>query len=408
MSAEARVFCLDVTRLIGRAGKAPLTGIDRVERAYLAHLIARGDPFLLACRTATGFLLVAPPAAPQVLRWIDDVDSLPPTGALARFLARTRRTPGLEAALRTIATRRVGQAGLIRHLAAGSRPVVWLTVGHANLTDRFMRDLGRVAGLSVVAMIHDTVPLDHPEWSGPRAPAEFAMKLECALGHARLILCPSGPVAAAVGARARAGGHRPTVVTAPLGVTPSRPAPGLLAPDLPRDRPYFVALGTIEPRKDHALLLDVWDRLHQMLPDAEVPRLFIVGRRGWRNEAVFRRLDTAPFMGRTVHELNGLPDGAVAALLVGAAALLAPSRAEGFGLPAAEAATLGVPVIASDLPVTREVVNDWPTYLPPGDIDGWAAAIAQMAVQAKDGPVRRAPAPIPCWDAHFNLVFSHF
>ena len=68
MSAEARPRFLDITRLVARAGAGPLTGIDRVERAYLAALIDRGDPFALICRTAFGFLIVAPEAAPKIGR----------------------------------------------------------------------------------------------------------------------------------------------------------------------------------------------------------------------------------------------------------------------------------------------------------------------------------------------------
>lgn len=405
MSAEARPVLLDITRLIGRAGAGPLTGIDRVERAYIRALTARRGPVGFICRTAVDFLVTTPDRAPKLLSWIDDAARLPDTSWLARTIARGRRTPALEAALRARSTACATHGRLARALAALGDPPVWLNVGHTNLEDRQMRALRRT-GARLVVMIHDTIPIDHPEWSGPRAPAEFGRRLEAALAHAGLILCPSTPVADAVRRRARAAGHLPELLVAPLGVAPAPPQPGLVPAGLPLDRPYFVALGTIEPRKDHGLLLDLWARFQAELPPGHIPRLFIVGRRGWRNEAVFRRLDSAPFVGSTVFELPDLPDGAASALLAGAAALLQPSRAEGFGLAAAEAAVLGVPVIASDLPVTREVLGSWPVYAPAGDMYAWKNAIITMARQAGGRQARPSPARLPGWEAHFNLVFS--
>ncbi|MDT9702392.1 glycosyltransferase, partial [Streptomyces sp. P17] len=92
-------------------------------------------------------------------------------------------------------------------------------------------------------------------------------------------------------------------------------------------RPRFVTLGTIEPRKNHALLLDVWDSL----PPPR-PQLVVIGRRGWADQALFARIAATP----DVAEFNTLDDGQVAAVLTGAQALLMPSFAEGFGLPLTE------------------------------------------------------------------------
>lgn len=403
MSAEARTIWLDITRLVGRAGRGPLTGIDRVERAWLDHLIRRDGPLRLVCRTAAGFLVLDRAAAPQVARWIDAPDSLPMPGLPDRAIAQALRSPALETALRGIAASRCRLGGLLRLISDSPAPV-WLSVGHTNLDARLLARLRQLPGLTLVAMIHDTIPLDHSGWSGPRAPAEFAQKLDAVLAHADLILCPSAFVADGLGRRK--GARAPDIAVVPLGVRPAAPRPDLVPPDLPRDRAWFVALGTIEPRKDHALLLDIWAHFHQTLPECEIPRLFILGRRGWRNEETFRRLGSLPFIGQTVFERGALPDGAVSALLSGAAGLLAPSRAEGFGLPAAEAAALGVRVIASDLAVTREILGDWPVYAPAGDLYAWANAIRTMARQAESGQARPAPAQVPGWDEHFNLVFS--
>lgn len=136
-----------------------------------------------------------------------------------------------------------------------------------------------------------------------------------------------------------------------------------------------------------------------------MPTLFIVGNRGWQNAEVFKRLDAKP---AGVIELNNLSDRAMAALLQGATALLFPSHAEGFGLPPVEAAAAEVPVLCSDLPVLREVLGSYPTYLSPTNLDAWEGAVLKMVRCAKE--IRRTNLPaderilLPNWDNHFKIV----
>ena len=90
------------------------------------------------------------------------------------------------------------------------------------------------------------------------------------------------------------------------------------------------------------------------------------------------------------------------AMLHRARALLAPSRAEGFGFPPAEAAAIGLPVVASDLAVTREILGDYPHYLSPDDPNGWVQEILSLSAPGN----RRPPLQLPGWTDHFNQVFN--
>jgi len=251
-------------------------------------------------------------------------------------------------------------------------------------------------------MIHDVIPLDYPEFSRPEAPARFEALLRAAAGAADLLIFNSADT------------RRRTLrwldewlipaehVTALLGVDPL-PDPPARAPS---DPPTFVVLGTIEPRKNHLLLLNIWRQFAEELPPAENPQLHIVGRRGWENENIVDVLDRAPFMGRHVFEHGFLPDGELRALLAGARALLFPSFAEGFGYPLAEACQMGLPAICADLPVYREFIDKGPVYLDPLDGPGWKNAIASLTRGAEgDIHPRRS---LPSWNEHFETVFSMF
>ena len=106
--------------------------------------------------------------------------------------------------------------------------------------------------------------------------------------------------------------------------------------------PYFVYVGTIEPRKNLLFLLAVWRRLVER-HGAAAPRLVIAGRRGWENENIVDVLDRSRQLAPFVAEASDLTDAGLARLLADSAALVAPSFAEGFGLPVVECLAAGAP-----------------------------------------------------------------
>ena len=131
-----------------------------------------------------------------------------------------------------------------------------------------------------------------------------------------------------------------------------------------------------------------------------MPRLLILGRRGWENHAVFARLDKLP-KGGPVVERAGLSDGAVGALIERSHGLLMPSRAEGFGLPLTEAAGRGIPVLTAPLPAARALLGDHARFLSPDAPADWATAVAELAARPA---ISLKPLEIPTWCGHFRLI----
>ena len=119
--------------------------------------------------------------------------------------------------------------------------------------------------------------------------------------------------------------------------------------------PVYLIVSTVEPRKNHAYLLDTFDRLWHRDKDVT---LLIIGRRGWKVEHLLERIFSHPRFGKNLFFREDIGDSELQYCYSRARALLFPSIAEGFGLPIIEALNSGLPVIASDIPVHREVGKD--------------------------------------------------
>jgi glycosyltransferase involved in cell wall biosynthesis len=148
-------------------------------------------------------------------------------------------------------------------------------------------------------------------------------------------------------------------------------------------RPYFIIVGTIEPRKDHQTLLRAFSRVHGAHPDAS---LVIVGRQGWLADDIMKSIREAASRMPVVH-LQGIRDDVLPALYGGSTALVYPSRYEGFGLPLLEAMASGTAVIASNAPALQEVAGDAALYAPIQDPDALAE---HMLTLLSDDNMRRS------------------
>jgi len=171
---------------------------------------------------------------------------------------------------------------MMRHTIPG--PVLYLNVGHSNLTRRVFGAIKSHPAAKSVVLIHDMIPLTHPQFQRAGTVQAFEARMRVVSEMADAVICNSEDTLHQTGLQFEKFGRMPPAVVAHLGVTPAMPGPD--APDVPL--PYVICVGTIEPRKNHALLLDLWE---DWPPDSAPPHLVICGARGWNNEDVFKRID---------------------------------------------------------------------------------------------------------------------
>lgn len=378
-AGEAREFLLDVSRLIWRnwRGRLP-TGIDRVCEAYVDHFGSRAQ----AVVQRRGLHAVLSPAASD--RLFAAIRAHPP-----------QRTKLLVASMAATPSALAGRGPRAR--------AIYINVGHTGLDEPSLPSWVARHRLRAVYLIHDLIPLSHPQFCREGEAAKHARRMGNVLdsaagviGNSQATLDDLDRFAAQTGksmppsvaAWISGGKFKATVEAKTVG------------------RPFFVSVGTIEGRKNHQLLLDVWRKLVAE-KGADTPLLVIIGQRGWQAEQVFAQLDDLAELEGHVLEVDGCGDAELTAWMAGARAVLMPSFAEGFGLPLIEALETGTPVIAADLLVFREVAGEIPVYLDPRDEAKWTFRIEQFA-ENNSVRARQIEAMTnfraPTWDDHFAKI----
>lgn len=379
--ANQRPLLLDVTRLIWRrwVGRLP-TGIDRVCLAYVEQFRGRSQAVI----QRRGFRQILSEAASD--RLFDTL--LSPGPSLRLEMAKT-----------------VAGARLRSFRALPGRGRLYLNVGHTALQDPGYLAWARVADVRPVYMVHDLIPITHPEYCRVGEARHHAERMRNILASAVGIIGNSQATLDSLSEfGARESLQIPASIAAALG-TGIKSYTDAVA-EKP-ERPTFVVLGTIEARKNHLMLLQIWARLARAR-GKDAPRLLVIGQRGWECEQVFNLLDRSEALRGTVSEIAHCSDTELSGHLTAATALLFPSLAEGYGLPLVEALTTGTPVIASDLPVFREIGQGVPDFLDPLDDQAWEQAILCYArpdsIARKAQVARLAGYCPPSWADHFDRV----
>ena len=396
---------LDLSRLIYAAWTRTPVGIPRVELAYADHFIANlSERLEFVVLDALGRFCI-----------LDRRRALDFVAAIARYwradISSHRAHAGISLRAHRIHAELLLQrwGSLAQAIARRDECATYIIPSQLHIErPKPIENLKRTGKLQLVYFVHDILPATYPEYFPPDAEERCRRRMTAAARIADVIVTNSQDTAKAFRQTFAPDRDPKSIVVAPLGVTIEPYRQSTSGPVI--KEPYFVMVGTIEPRKNHLLILNIWRALRAKRQDA-APRLVIIGMRGWENENVVDMLERTPALRSFVHEFNRTSDADATRLLAGARALLMPSFAEGFGLPIAEALALGVPVLCSDIAVFREVGGEVPEFIDPLDGPKWLAAIEQYS--AADSPQRKAQLnrlaawSAPTWQQHFDKLAAH-
>lgn len=257
----------------------------------------------------------------------------------------------------------------------------------------------RARGVSMNFIVYDLLLDQHPEWWVQPMPELFQAWLTSISEVADRLICISDAVASdmkdwlARHPPQRTRGQ-PQVLSFHLGadIQSSMPSSGL-PPDaesqltLMRTRPSLLAVGTIEPRKGQAQLLDAMESLWAKGVDAN---LVLVGKNGWKVDGFVKRLRAHPELHQRLFWLEGISDEYLEKVYDACSCLVAASLGEGFGLPLIEAAQKKMPILARDLPVFREVAGHHASYFQGTEAEALAKTIDRWLAQFSKGEHARS------------------
>ncbi|WP_170000914.1 glycosyltransferase [Campylobacter sp. RM16189] len=226
----------------------------------------------------------------------------------------------------------------------------------------------RAKGVKLFFVLYDNIPLSHPHFFPPEVHINHERWLKCAINCADGFICISDSVVNDLKKYILDNSLKaPAVIESmKLGhdIRSSNPILGI--DDDSRkvlkkiiEKPTFIMVGTVEPRKGHDAAIAAFDALWQRGLDIN---LVIVGKMGWMVNDLFKTVDSHSERGKRLIYLNFVSDETLEEIYKSSSCLIAASRAEGFGLPIVEAAVHKIPIIARDLEVFREVSNDSATF----------------------------------------------
>jgi glycosyltransferase involved in cell wall biosynthesis len=252
------------------------------------------------------------------------------------------------------------------------------------------------AGTKIHIVVYDLLPLLHPQWFNPKTPRNFRRWLKTIAIFTDSIICISNAVKAELDCWLQqqyslSRGAIPMHVI-PLGAdieasAPSRGLPANLDQLLSAfaGKATILMVGTLEPRKGHSQVLAAFEQLWQRGRDIN---LVIVGKPGWKTEALQQVLRMHPQRAVRLHWLDSASDELLELLYTHCSGVIVASHAEGFGLPLIEAMHHAKPVLARDIPVFREVGGNSTTFFSgesgekfSTDIELWLANIAMPQAQ---------------------------
>lgn len=296
---------LDISRTISGIGKGRPTGIDRVERAYLDHFLKSRNPVLFLAQLNHGSALLDQKSMFELYSRIKNDGPWDMPGFLDRLMhLKNRDFAPVRRTIRrlSLSSPLLGRS-LKRHAPNG---FTYLNVGHSKLLPNLWPKLRKNGAAKIVAMVHDLIPIDFPQFTTTKSTENFSKRMRALTQNADYLVYNSSDTERRMQHWLERWGTEVDGCVTLLGTDPL-PTPTVQS-TASHLAPYFVCLGTIEPRKNHRLLLDIWAEFHRSLPAGKIPHLHIVGGRGWLNEDVFDTLDNAEFMGKSVFEHGQLSD----------------------------------------------------------------------------------------------------
>lgn len=259
----------------------------------------------------------------------------------------------------------------------------------------------------IASIIYDLIPLEYPNAFPPETASRFKIWYNDTAVYSDLLICISKTVQTNATEQIKLIQpqitHRPRIEYAYLGNDFSQKIKNnktnFVHSFIADKIPFFLSVGTLEPRKGYKIVLDAMEALWEQGHNA---RYVIVGRYGWLSRNLEHRIISHPELNKRLFWWQDVPDIDLQELYKSAKALICASVAEGFGLPIIEAAIFGLPSICSDIDVFKEVTGKTATFFEVANSNKLSKALVENLNVAKTPPPNYGVS----WDTATNNIIA--
>jgi glycosyltransferase involved in cell wall biosynthesis len=288
--------------------------------------------------------------------------------------------------IRGLIGRAIGNGVLVSPKERDIYLIVGAFWGYGSVVTRYkkLKKLGVIIGV----YIYDIIPMSHPSYCDERLAHDFLISLGDGLAIFDFIFTISEFTATEVRKLIARNGCRHIPVE-PVLLAHILDSTKLKAPSPADDkdkwtdaiselkgRDYVLFVSTIEARKNHELVMRVWEEM--MRGEKAVPHLVFVGRKGWRVDPLFEAIDASDYLGGHLHILHDLSDSEISTVYENCVFTVFPSFVEGWGLPVGESLVAGRPCAASNTSSVPEVGGDFVDYFSPTNFSEAYEAISKL------------------------------
>lgn len=252
-----------------------------------------------------------------------------------------------------------------------------------------LRDLRDRVGVSLVFLCYDLVPIKFPHFYLPESVVDFERFAEFIVREASLVLCISEATRRDLEAFAAAKQltlRQARVIRLGHNLSPPSPAPPIDLPSRVKPGGYVLYVSTIQVRKNHQMLYQIWRRFAERRGGGDLPYLVFVGIHGWLVDDLMSMIGRDPLVASRIVILSRTTDAELAWLYRNCLFTVYPSLYEGWGLPISESLAHGKICIASDNSSMPEAGEGLALHLDPLDFAAWYREIESLI----DDPARRA------------------
>ena len=229
-------------------------------------------------------------------------------------------------------------------------------------------------GVRTSTLVADLMPYTHPQWFDGNQIEIFTRFMDAHLRYSELFVTISQCASSDLAEVAKAQGHTPLKIAPMRMGSDFRVPTASTRPGVAPPQRYALCVGTVEPRKNHIVLVKAFDALRDEIEDLAV---VIVGKPGWMTEDLQAQIRSHPEYGQRLRWLARVSDDQLAALYQYAHICVQPSLYEGFGSPVLEGLAFGVPVLASNAGAHPEAGGELAQYFEPDDLQALVSLMHQ-------------------------------